>query len=97
MSVSDQEIKKLATLSRLDLSEQERGELSEDLNEILSLAEKINEVDTSGVEPTYHALPLNNVMRADEERPSPDPQKVLRHAPDASDGYFVVPRVIEEQ
>jgi aspartyl-tRNA(Asn)/glutamyl-tRNA(Gln) amidotransferase subunit C len=97
MSINDEEIKKLASLSRLDLSEQERKEINADLKEILGLAEKINEVDTTGVEPTYHALPLNNVMRDDEERPSPDPQKVLKYAPESSDGFFVVPQVIEEQ
>ncbi len=97
MSINDEEIKKLASLSRLDLSEQERKEINADLKEILGLAEKINEVDTTGVEPTYHALPLNNVMRDDEERPSPDPKKVLKHAPESSDGFFVVPQVIEEQ
>jgi len=55
MSISDDEIKKLAELSRLDLSREERDGLSEDLGEVLDLAEKVDEVDTDGVEPTYHA------------------------------------------
>lgn len=97
MSISDDEVKKLSDLARLNLSEEDRRELTDDLNEILELAEKINEVDTEDVPPTYHALPIENVMREDEQRPSPDPSKVLEHAPDASDGYFVVPRVIDDQ
>lgn len=96
MAISDDEVKKLSDLARLNLSERDRSELTDDLNEILELAEKINEVDTEDVPPTYHALPIENVMRKDEHRPSPDPDKVLEHAPDSSDGYFVVPRVIED-
>jgi aspartyl-tRNA(Asn)/glutamyl-tRNA(Gln) amidotransferase subunit C len=96
MSISDDEVKKLAELSRLNLSDEERDGLTGDLNEILDLAEKIDEVDTEDVEPTYHALPLENVMREDEARESPDSDKVLDHAPDASDGFFNVPGVIED-
>ncbi|MFB6355406.1 MAG: Asp-tRNA(Asn)/Glu-tRNA(Gln) amidotransferase subunit GatC [bacterium] len=95
MSISDEEIKKLADLSRLNLDSEERDDLTEDLNEILDLAENINEADTEGVDPTYHALPINNVLREDEARPSPDSDKALGHAPDASDGFFVVPQVID--
>lgn len=96
MSISDEELLKLSELARLNLSEEERSGLREDLNEILGLAESIQDLDTGGVEPTYHAMPLENVTREDESRPSPDAAKVLRNAPDSSDGYFVVPRVIED-
>ena len=97
MSISDKEVQKLAELSRLDLSREQRDGLSDDLGEILELAEKVDEVDTEGVEPTYHALPLTNIFRSDEERPSPDAGKVLDHAPDSADQFFVVPGVIEEE
>lgn len=96
MSISEDEIDKLSELSRLKLSDSERDELSGELGEILDFAEKIKEVDTEDVEPTYHAQPIENVMRADEQRPSPDPENVLDHAPSRSEDYFVVPRVIEE-
>jgi len=96
MSISDDEVQKLAHLSRLNLSEKERDQLSDDLNEILELAEKIDGVDTDGVKPTYHALPLENVMREDAHRTSPDPDDVLDYAPDASDGFFNVPGVIDD-
>ncbi len=96
MSVVDQEISDLARLSRLNLTPEEEEELGEDLNEILEFAEKINEVDTEGIEPTYHALPVNNVFREDEVRPSPSPKPALENSADSVDGYFVVPRVIEE-
>lgn len=97
MAVIDQEISKLARLARLNLSDEEQDELAEELDEILELAEKVNEVDTEGVEPTYHALPLTNVFREDSLEDSPSPEPVLEAAPDSSDGYFVVPRVIENE
>lgn len=97
MALVKQEISDLARLARLDLSEEEQEELGEELDEILSLAEKINEVDTEDVEPTYHALPLSNVFRDDETRPSPSPESALDNAEESVDGYFVVPRVIDDQ
>lgn len=96
MSITDDEIKHLSELARLDLQKEERENLKGDLDEILNLAEKIQEVDTENVEPTYHALPLTDVTRPDEPRDSDDPQKLLEHAPESSDGYFVVPKVIED-
>ncbi len=96
MSVVDQEISDLAQLARLNLTPEEKEEMGEDLKEILEFAEKINEVDTEGIEPTYHALPLTNVFREDEERPSPSPASALENSAASVDGYFVVPQVIEE-
>lgn len=97
MSISDDEVDHLAELARLDLDEDETESLKDDLNEILDLAEKIQDVDTEDVEPTYHAIPVTDVTREDECHESTDPDKVLKHAPDASDGYFVVPKVIDGQ
>ncbi len=97
MAVIDQEIDKLSRLARLKLSGEEEKELASELDEILELAEKINEVDTEGVEPTYHALPLTNVFREDAVQKSSAAESVLRNAPESSDDYFVVPRVIEDE
>lgn len=97
MSISDDEIDHLADLARLDLGEEKKDELEDDLNEILDLAEKIQELDTDDVEPTNHVLPLNDVTREDEVRDGTDPQDVLEEAPESSDGYFVVPKVIDNQ
>ena len=68
MSISDDEVDHLADLARLDLGEEKKDELEDDLNEILDLAEKIQELDTDDVEPTNHVLPLNDVTREDEVR-----------------------------
>ncbi len=97
MGVVKQKVSQLARLGRLNLTEQEEKELGEDLNEILSFAEKIKEVDTSDVEPTYHAVAVKNVFREDVTVPSPDVKRILEDAPKAVDGYFVVPRVIDRK
>lgn len=97
MNITDEEIERLAELARLDLSDAEREAMREDLNEILELAESIQDVDTDDVPPTYHAVPIDNVFGPDEVRPSIDVETVLDGAPDVSDGYFVVPRVIEDE
>ncbi|MFB6347143.1 MAG: Asp-tRNA(Asn)/Glu-tRNA(Gln) amidotransferase subunit GatC [bacterium] len=97
MSIDDDEINHLADLARLNLDDAEKDELKDDLNEILGLAEKIQDVDTEGVEPTYHAYPLENVTRPDEPVKQETADKVLENAPDDSDGYFVVPKVIDNQ
>lgn len=96
MSIDKNEIDHLAELARLDLDQDEKDSLEGDLNEILELAEKIKDVDTEGVDPTYHAMPVTDVTGEDELHDSPDPEKVLKHAPEASDGYFVVPKVIDD-
>jgi aspartyl-tRNA(Asn)/glutamyl-tRNA(Gln) amidotransferase subunit C len=95
MSISDDEIEHLADLARLDLGEKEKDELEGDLNEILNLAEKIQDLKTEDVVPTNHVLPLDDVTREDEVREGPEPSDVLDEAPESSDGYFVVPKVID--
>lgn len=97
MSITDDEIDHLADLARLDLDDEETEELEDDLNEILDLAEKIQNLDTEGVEPTNHVLPLTDVTREDTPHETADPEDVLEHAPESSDGYFVVPKVIDNQ
>ena len=97
MSIDDDEIEHLADLARLDLDQEERDGLEDDLNEILGLAEKIQDLDTEDVEPTNHVLPMTDVTREDTPHESTDPEDVLEHAPESSDGYFVVPKVINNQ
>jgi aspartyl-tRNA(Asn)/glutamyl-tRNA(Gln) amidotransferase subunit C len=67
-----------------------------ELDVILAYIDKLNAVDTDGVEPTSHAVPLVNVMRDDEPRPSFDRDEMLRNAPDRTGPSFRVPRIIED-
>jgi aspartyl-tRNA(Asn)/glutamyl-tRNA(Gln) amidotransferase subunit C len=95
MSITIKDVEHVAALARLELSEQEKEQFTEQLNAILKYAEQLEKLDTEGVEPTSHAMPLVNVMRKDESRPSYPIEKVLKNAPDEEDGQFKVPAVLE--
>jgi aspartyl-tRNA(Asn)/glutamyl-tRNA(Gln) amidotransferase subunit C len=86
----------VARLARLELSEEERERMQRELTGILEHAEKIQALDLDGVPATSHALPLSNVFRKDEVRPSLSPEDALSNAPEAEDGRFRVPRIIED-
>lgn len=85
----------VAKLARLKLDPAEREQLSRQLENILSYVQKLNELKTDTVEPTHHVLPVQNVTRPDEVKPSIHPDAVLAHAPKARDNFFIVPQVIE--
>jgi aspartyl-tRNA(Asn)/glutamyl-tRNA(Gln) amidotransferase subunit C len=89
------DIEKVARLARLDLSEEEKATFGNQLEQILTYMEQLNRLDTTGVEPTSHAIPISNVFREDEVRPSLPQEEVLGIAPDQEDGHFKVPRIIE--
>ncbi|GAA4841510.1 Asp-tRNA(Asn)/Glu-tRNA(Gln) amidotransferase subunit GatC [Paenibacillus vulneris] len=95
MSVSIKDVEHVAKLARLELGDQEKELLTVQMNAILKYAEKLNELDTDGVEPTSHPMPLSNVMREDVARPSLPIEKVLLNAPDEEDGQIKVPAVLE--
>ena len=85
----------VAHLARMHLSDAEKIKISAQLKDILAYVAKLNELDVSKVEPTAHATPLANVLRADEVRPSIDPAKVLRNAPEQARDLFIVPKIVE--
>jgi aspartyl-tRNA(Asn)/glutamyl-tRNA(Gln) amidotransferase subunit C len=96
MTISKEEVLKVAMLARLKLTEDEAEQFTGQLNDILRFAEKLNELDTDEVEPTSHVLPLSNVLREDIVVPSIPREKALLNAPEAQDGMFRVPAVFEE-
>jgi aspartyl-tRNA(Asn)/glutamyl-tRNA(Gln) amidotransferase subunit C len=89
------DIEKVARLARLALSDEEKAAFGDQLEQILTYMEQLNRLDTTGVEPTSHAIPMSNVFREDEVRPSSPREEVLGIGPDAEDGHFKVPRIIE--
>jgi len=89
------DIEKVARLARLELSKEEREIFGNQLEQILTYMEQLNRLDTTGVEPTSHAIPIYNVFRDDEVKPSFPHEEVLAIAPDEEDGHFRVPRIIE--
>lgn len=95
MSITIKDVEHVANLARLELSEQEREQFTEQMNAILAYADKLGELDTTDVEPTSHVLPVTNVMREDEVRESVSNETALLNAPDDEDGQFKVPAVLE--
>jgi len=89
------DIEKVARLARIELSQEEKKIFGDQLEQILNYMEQLNEVDTSGIEPTSHAIALFNVFREDEVRPSFPKDEILDIAPEEEDGHFRVPRIIE--
>ncbi len=89
------DIEKVARLARLALSEQEKETLGNQLDQILTYMEQLNRLDTEGIEPTSHAIPVYNAFREDQSRPSVPKEEVLGIGPDVEEGHFKVPRIIE--
>ncbi|MCL6590495.1 MAG: Asp-tRNA(Asn)/Glu-tRNA(Gln) amidotransferase subunit GatC [Firmicutes bacterium] len=96
MGLSKAEVEHVARLARLGLTEAEKEEFTWQLNEIISFVKKLNELDTTGIEPTAHAIPIQNVFRPDQIKPSLDPEQALSNAPDRVNDFFKVPKLLEE-
>ena len=96
MKVTEQDIKTVANLSRLRISGDESAEVISQLDKFLTYVENLQSIDTTNIEPTTYALPMQNVFRADEVKPSLERELALSNAPLKEDGYFKVPRVLEE-
>ncbi len=94
--ITIKDVEHVARLARLELSVVEKERMRRELDGILSYIDKLRRLDTTGVEPTSHAVPLTNVMRDDVERPSLPQEDMLANAPDRHGDLFRVPKIIEE-
>ena len=94
--IDRKDVEHVARLTRLALTEAELERMREQLNSILAHLDTLRGVDTTGVEPTSHAVDVVNVMREDEVEPCLPQDAVLGNAPDRSGELFRVPRIIEE-
>ncbi|MGA9778606.1 MAG: Asp-tRNA(Asn)/Glu-tRNA(Gln) amidotransferase subunit GatC [Limisphaerales bacterium] len=95
MAAAEIDIKYVAHLARLHLTPDEEKKLGAQLGNILGYIDKLNQLDVSGVEPTAHAVPMVNVTRPDEIRPSLPHDDALRNAPAQANGLFIVPKIVE--
>lgn len=98
MSLSDADIKKVAHLARLSLSETQIPEYAANISKILALVEQINEANTDGVKPMSHPMKgLTQRLRSDEVTEDIDRENFQAHAPATEDGLYLVPKVIEDK
>ena len=95
MSRPDFDVKYVAHLARLALTAEEEATFQAQLGNVLGYISKLNELDVANVEPTAHAIPLVNVMRPDEVRPSLPHDEAMRNAPAKANGLFLVPKIVE--
>ena len=91
--ISTDDVKHVAKLARLELTEEEIDKYSKQLGEILKYVEQMNEVDTTNAEPMPHPIPIYNVMREDEVKYEQTKEEMMANAPFEEDGFFRVPKI----
>jgi aspartyl-tRNA(Asn)/glutamyl-tRNA(Gln) amidotransferase subunit C len=94
--IDEAEVRKVAKLARLELSEAEVEEFTGQLKAILDYVAKMNELDTEGVEPLAHCLPVSNVFRADYVKESLGTEETLANAPERDGEFFKVPKILDD-
>ena len=94
MSISLDEVRKVALLSRIALTEDEEERFAAQLNDILDYVEQLNELDVEGVEPTTRAIDVSNVMREDAHSTYENREGLLKNAPDRDENFFKVPKIL---
>jgi aspartyl-tRNA(Asn)/glutamyl-tRNA(Gln) amidotransferase subunit C len=95
MAITREEVQHVAMLFRMSLSEEEIARLQQQLSQIIDYFQILQQVDTEDVPPTSHTVSLENVMRADEPRPSYPPEDILANGPQTEGGFFRVRAVLE--
>lgn len=93
--ISREDVERLANISRLYIPEEKIEQMTEELNKMMEFAHTLQEVDTTGVEPTTHVIQLKNVLRDDTPEPGMDRELLLKNAPEHEDGQFKVPSVLD--
>lgn len=93
--ISDETIEYVGILAKLELSGEEKEQAKKDMESMLDYIDKLNELDTSGVEPMSHVFPVNNVFREDVVTNGDEHEKILANAPEEKDQSFKVPRTVE--
>jgi aspartyl-tRNA(Asn)/glutamyl-tRNA(Gln) amidotransferase subunit C len=97
MALSEDQVRHVAVLARIGLTDEQISTLAGELSGILEHIEKIGELDLEGVEPMAHAVDVENVMRPDQNRAGMTQAEALMNAPAAEDGAFVIPRIVGVQ
>lgn len=93
--ISDETIEYVGILAKLELKDEEKEQAKKDMERMLDYIDKLNELDTSGVEPMSHVFPVNNVFREDVVTNGDDRENILKNAPEEQDGMFNVPKTFD--
>ena len=93
--ISDETIEYVGILSKLGLSEEEKEQAKKDMGSMLDYIDKLNELDTTGIEPMSHVFPVQNVFREDVVTNGDESEKTLKNAPGEKDNMFMVPRTFD--
>lgn len=93
--ISDETIEYVGILAKLDLSAEQKEQAKKDMGRMLDYIDKLNELDTEGVEPMSHVFPVSNVFREDVVVNGDDSANTIQNAPEEKDGMFMVPRTVE--
>ncbi len=95
MKITKEQVEHVANLARLNLTDEEKEQMTKDMEAIIEFADQINGLDIENVAPTAHIIPINNVFRVDEVVPSMERDLLLSNAPNQENGCFSVPKVVE--
>ncbi len=94
IKITDEKMEYISILAKLELTKQEKEQAKEDMTKMLGYFDRLNELDTEGVEPLSHIFPVNNVFREDEITNGNEQEAILANAPQKKDESFVVPKII---
>lgn len=97
MPITIEDVEYIAKLARLALTEEEKIRFQKELEKILDYIDQLKKVDTTGVPPMTHAVPMSNVLRKDEVKPSLSVEEALANAPERYGNFFKVPKVVEKE
>lgn len=97
MAITIQDVEHIAKLARLKLTEEEKQRFQKELGTIIEYFDQLKKLNTDGVSPTTHVVPLENVLREDKVKPSLPVDEALANAPDRKGNYFRVPKVVEKE
>ena len=93
--ISDETIEYVGILAKLELSDEEKEKAKADMGKMLDYIDKLNELDTTGIEPMSHVFPVQNVFREDVVTNGDESEKTLKNAPGEKDNMFMVPRTFD--
>ena len=92
--ITDETIDYVGILAKLELDSEDREQAKKDMGSMLDYIDKLNELDTNGIEPMSHVFPINNVFREDVVTNGDESEKTLKNAPESKDGSFKVPKTV---